>query len=182
MGQISREQRERMPWERLSIGAYAGALGVATGITGMTEGGLYLGEKLEAGAQVLRQGGKAVKSTYQKHSRLPWRWLDTGLYVVALAVAAVVVAIVAAVFFIREKAEAIASARVTGEAGRKQQAPGLARAVSGSPAAEVAAGASRVTHTRVRVFSRRIAASSEAEEAVEAEERTGKAERVEGTG
>jgi hypothetical protein len=171
-----------MPWQRLSIGAYVGALGVATGMTGMTEGGLYLGEKLEAGAQVLRQGGKAVKRTYQKHSRLPWRWLDTGLYVVALAVAAVVVAIVAAVFFIREKAEAISSPRVTGQGGREQQAPGPAGTVSGAPAAEAAAGAGKVTHTRVRVFSRRITAARKAEEAVEAEERTGKAERVEGTG
>jgi len=174
MRQISREQRDLMPWQRLSIGAYAGALSIPTGTT---EGGLYLGEKLEAGAQALRQGGKAVTRSYQKHSRMPWRLLDIGLYVVALGVAAVVVGIVAAVFFIGEKAEAVAS-RLRGEAGRKQQASGAAGMVSGAPHVEPAAGLGKATHTRVRVFSRRITAAPKAEEA---EERTGKGDGVEGS-
>ncbi|MFH0809740.1 MAG: hypothetical protein V2A77_04650 [Pseudomonadota bacterium] len=173
MRQIS-EQRERMPWQRLSIGAYAGVLGIPTG---MTEGGLYLGEGLEASAQVLRQGGKAVTRSYQKHSRMPWRLLDIGLYVVALGVAAAVVGIAAAVFFIREKAEAVASARLGGEAGRKQQAPGPAGTVSGAPHVDAAAGAGKVTHTRVRVFSRRVTATLKAEEAGE---KTGNGGSVEG--
>ncbi|MBU2009847.1 MAG: hypothetical protein KJ624_08455 [Chloroflexi bacterium] len=173
MREIYRTQREWMPRQWLGTGAYVGALGVATGIVGMTGAAFYLGEKVEAGAEALGEGGKAVRRFYQKYSRMPWRWLGTGIYVVALAIATVIVGAAAAVSFIREKAEAGTEAWQARRAARRQQVPQVVETPAGTYPAEVAAGARKVTATRVRVFSKRVAAAPEAEEAVkEAEETT----------
>lgn len=173
MREIAGRQREWMPWQWLGVGAYVGALGVATGIVGMTEAGLYLGEKVEAGTEAVRAGGKAVRKSYQKHGRMPSRWLGTAVYVVAVAGAALIVGVAAAVSFIREKAEAGAGAWQARRAAGKLQVPQVAQAPEGTSADEVAAGARKATATRVRVFSKRVAATPEADEAVkEAEETT----------
>jgi len=103
---------------------------------------------------------------------MPSRWLGTALYVVAVASAALIVGVAAAVSFIREKAEAGAEAWQARRAARKLQMPQVAGAPEGTSPDEVASRAAKVTPTRVRVFSKRVAATPEAEEAVKDAEET----------
>jgi len=172
MGEIAETQRERMNWQWLGTGAYVGALGLAAGVVGVTGAGFYLGEKAQAAGEALGEGGKAVRGFYQKVSRMSWRWLGRGIYVGALAIATVIVGVAAAVSFIREKVEAGTEAWQARGAARKQQVPGVVGAPAGTGTAEAAAGGRKVTATRVRVFSKRVAAAPEVDEAVKEAEET----------
>ena len=113
-----------------------------------------------------------MKRFYQQYGRMSRRWLGTALYAVAVAIAAMIVGVAAAVSFIREKAEAGTEAWQARRAARKLQMPQVTEAPEGTYPAEVAAGAGKVTATRVRVFSKRVAATPEAEEAVKEAEKT----------